>query len=63
MKEKNIIELKNKYYKKENKIYKGYDQVIREIQKFKMMFNNVYISNMSYIDERLKGSLKIQNDR
>lgn len=65
--ERTLTKIRNNLYnyfnKKENKIYKGYNQVIREIQKFKMMFNNVSLSDMSYIDERLKSSLKFQNDR
>ena len=65
--ERALTQIRNNLYnyfnKKQNKIYKGYDQVIREIQKFKMMFNNVSLSDMSYINEILKSSLKFQNKR
>ena len=56
-------DLYNYYNKKENKIYSGYEQAIREIQKFKMMFNNIWLADMSYFDDRLKNSLNYQNDR
>lgn len=65
--ERTLTEIRNNLYNyynnKESKIYKGYEQVLKKIQKFKMMFNNISLSDMSYTDDRLQESLKFQNDR
>lgn len=51
------------YSKKESKIYREYDKSIKEIQKYKMMFNNVQLSKDFYIYKYLEDSLQFQNKR
>lgn len=51
------------YSKKESKIYSEYDKSIKEIQKYKMMFNNVKLSKDFYIYKYLEDSLQFQNKR
>lgn len=65
--ERSLTEIRSNLYSyytnKENKIYKGYECVLKDIQKFKMMFNNICLSKRSYIDNSLKSSLNFQNKR
>lgn len=51
------------YSKKESKIYREYDKSIKAIQKYKMMFNNVKLSNNFYSYKYLEDSLQFQNKR
>lgn len=51
------------YSEKESKIYREYENSIKEIQKYKMMFNNVKLSNKFYNCKKLQEGFINQNKR
>ena len=51
------------YSEKESRIYREYENSIKEIQKYKMMFNNIKLSNKFYNCKKLQNGFINQNKR